>query len=123
MRGVFPALGFGAVAIRDANGEPLAAPPEGAYVPGPDFTTSTIITALRTRCRQTELSPEQMNALVSELLALAEFMNPSGHWDAHDVRNLAAAWQMWMTRPGPGSLEERVSQLTASGITINQAQP
>lgn len=108
--GIFPGSNQGAIVIRDEAGVPVGTPPPGAYVPGPDFNINGLLTALRTGRCESVWSPAQTNAFVSELLCLAEALDPTGTWDIHSLCNLSAAFQNWQN----GALR----RLLTEGLTL-----
>lgn len=90
MAGIFPETGNGGVVYRTADGECLDTTAENTYCPGPDFIANCDMTALSSNCNA-RLTPAQINAIVSELVALAEAMDPGMTWDCEAVNNLATA--------------------------------
>jgi hypothetical protein len=85
----------GGEVYRDAAGLPTN-PPDvtNAYSPAPAFTSSCLLTALPNTC-DARIEPQQINAIVSEMLSLAECMNPTGVWDCTSLRNLCVAFTAW----------------------------
>lgn len=93
--GIFPEDSAGAVIIRDAAGNPTyPAEVEKAYAPSPAFLATCAMTALPSNC-DARIEPRQINAIVSELVAFAECMDPNGPWDCASLRNLCAAFTEW----------------------------
>ena len=102
MSGIFPDAMFGGVIIRNTIG--VGTNPPGvvnAYVPPSTFVSTCQITALPSDCVG-RFAPQQMNAIQSELLALAVALNPSGTWNCGSVNNLAAGFAAWSNTPAPG---------------------
>jgi len=86
----------GAVVYRDSAGNPTS-PPEvhNAYSPLPAFKSTCDLTALPSNC-DARIEAKQINAIVSELLALAECFNPNGTWDCTKLNNLCTAFTAWV---------------------------
>ena len=98
MPGVFPEVENGAVIVRGLDGVctgTLEAP--NAYCPPATFTSTCAITALSEDC-VSRIKPSQINALVSEILCLANMLTPEGSWDCASNCNLAAAFEAWQTQ-------------------------
>ena len=86
----------GGVVIRDVNGIPVAQPEvKNAYAPPATFVATCDMTALPNNC-DARIDPQQINAIVSELVALAECFDPDGPWNCGSLTNLCAAFQAWM---------------------------
>jgi hypothetical protein len=85
----------GGLPVRDGAGNP-AYPPEveNAYSPAPIFISTCPITALPSNC-DARIEPKQINAIVSEILALAECWDANGPWDCAALANLCRAFQQW----------------------------
>ncbi|MBO4228386.1 hypothetical protein [Bradyrhizobium neotropicale] len=83
----------GGLVVRDEAGN-ATNPPNvpSAYVPAPAFVSSCLITALPAE----RIEAKQINAIVSELLALAEGFDPDGPWDCNVLTNLRAAFAEWV---------------------------
>jgi len=95
MTGIFPNIAAGGVEIRTAAGAPTNPPGvENAYAPLAQFITTCIPTALPSDC-EARIEPRQINAIVSELVALAECMDPNGPWNCASLNNLCAAFSTW----------------------------
>jgi hypothetical protein len=95
--GIFPEDIAGGVPIRNADGSPTNNPDvQNAYVPAPGFVSTCTMTALPTDC-EARIEPRQINAIVSELVALAECMDPNGPWNCNSVTNLCAAFTEWVS--------------------------
>ncbi len=85
----------GAVVIRDATGAPTNPPDvHGAYVPSAAFISTCLLTALPETC-EARIEPKQINAIVSELLAFAECLDPNGPWDCNSLTNICNAFTTW----------------------------
>lgn len=117
MAGIFPSSASGGVTIRDAAGAPVAAPGvANAYVPPAEFLTpGCALTALPAPpdC-SAKFDPSQINALVSELLALAVALDPDGPWTCASVQNVANAFAAWRDGTAPGSLADIIADETAA---------
>lgn len=98
----------GALTVRDSEGVrsvPSTVNPDTVYTPPPEFTFSGgNETALPSDCWG-RVDPEQVNAIVSELLALMVGLTPSGTFDCNSVTNLADAFAAWVT----GHVDTKVS--------------
>jgi len=96
MSSILPSLETGgAVIYRDADGVALnPVDVTNAYSPPPTFISSCPLTALPTTC-EARIEPGQINAIVSELIALAECFDPDGPWDCASVQNLCTAFTVW----------------------------
>ena len=94
--GIFPEDHAAAVVIRDVAGNPTYPPEvEKAYSPSPAFLSTCLMTALPSNC-EARIEPRQINAIVSELVAFAECMDPNGPWDCAALNNLCAAFNAWV---------------------------
>lgn len=83
------------VVYRDAAGNPTNPPNVfNAYPPLPEFLSTCLLTALPSTC-DARIEPRQINAIVSELLAFAECLDPTGTWDCNSLKNLCAAFTVW----------------------------
>jgi len=97
MPGILPDITTaGGEVYRDANGNPTF-PPEvqNAYSPPPTFISSCELTALPANC-DGRIEAKQVNAIVSEMLALAECFDPDGPWNCDSLTNLCAAFNVWV---------------------------
>jgi hypothetical protein len=85
----------GAVVYRDVNGQPTF-PDEvqNAYSPPPTFLSSCELTALPADC-DGRFEAKQANAIVSEMLSLAECWDPNGPWDCNSLNNLCTTFNVW----------------------------
>ena len=100
MPGIFPDPVVGGVTVRDAEGVCLApVNVQNAYCPPVAFVSSCEITALPSDC-SARITPAQINAIVSELLCLAETMDPNGPWNCNTLCNLATAFETWAAGQG-----------------------
>ena len=103
--GVFPELEAGGVVVRDFNGFPLNPPNvQNAHVPPPAFISTCELTALPSDCTA-RIEARQINAIVSELLSFAECLDPSGPWDCASLKNLCAAFQVWVDTASKPSVD------------------
>lgn len=100
MPGILPEVAAGAIVIRDAGGVCLN-PPDvmNAYCPPATFVTTCPITAVPSTC-EGRIEPRQINAIVSELMALAQCMDPDGPWDCSSLTNLCSAFTAWNVNDG-----------------------
>lgn len=97
MSGVFPDEITGGIVIRNPAGFPTNPPNvQNAYVPGPAYIITCPPTAIPSDCTA-RITPAQINAIVSELLALAECLDPDGPWNCNSVTNLCAAFMAYVT--------------------------
>jgi hypothetical protein len=67
---------------------------ENAYAPAPAFHATCDLTGLPSDCTA-RVEPRQVNAIVSELVSLAECLNPTGAWNCESLQNLCAAFAHW----------------------------
>jgi hypothetical protein len=97
MPSIFPDVeSAGALVVRDAAG--VALHPDGvqnAYSPPATYVANCLITGLPSDC-EARIEPRQINAIVSELVALAECLDPNGPWDCSSLKNLCAAFEAWL---------------------------
>jgi hypothetical protein len=85
----------GSVVIRDIDGNCLDV--EGvhnAYCPPDTYEMTCELTALPSDCNA-RFEPRQLNAIVSELVAFAECLDPDGPWDCTSLKNLCHAFTAW----------------------------
>ena len=102
MPGILPDLETaGAVVYRTIDGI-ATHPPDvvNAYPPAPPFHATCDLTALPTNC-DARIEPKQINAIVSELLSLAECWDPFGTWDCDQSEPWCAAFPPWAMRHNP----------------------
>jgi hypothetical protein len=96
MPGILPEIHTGgAVVYRDIDG--AATNPEdvtNAYAPPPAFISTCELTALPTTC-EARIEPGQINAIVSEMISLAECWDADGPWNCDSISNLCAAFTYW----------------------------
>ncbi|MGY2987723.1 hypothetical protein [Bradyrhizobium sp. USDA 4508] len=90
----------GGLVIRDDDGNPTnPSNVPSAYVPAPGYVIDCPPTALPADCTA-RITAEQMNSVVSELIALAECFDPDGPWSCNSLTNLCAAFNVkWATIP------------------------
>ena len=95
--GIFPSVGDGGVAVRDSGGNPIN--PAGVEnVSAPPASFAIINGAMRlfgSNPGTNLVRPSLLNAIISEIVALAAAMDPTGTWDAQGSGNLAAAFVRW----------------------------
>lgn len=95
MPGIFPETVSGGIIYRSTAGAcNVPAQVSNAYCPDVAFTTNCDLTALPNDCTA-RIAPAQVNAIVSELLGLAECMDPTGLWDCTALTNLCTAFKVW----------------------------
>lgn len=114
MASIFPDGGNGGVAVRDSSGVPI--PVSGvpnAYIPPAAFTTSCDLNYLRDDCFS-RISPAQMNAVTSELVCFANYLNPEGGWDCSSTCNLQTNFAAWVSRFVQQGVSEDLCLLPAS---------
>ena len=102
----------GGVVYRNADGScvtPIPADIINAYCPPPAFKSTCAITALPSNC-DARVEPRQINAIVSELLAFAACINPTGTWNCDSLQNLCAAFTAW-------------AQLNIAGVIVADTAP
>lgn len=95
MPGILPEGSSGAQVIRDGTvctPQPLV---NNAYCPPAGYAANCDITALPMSC-DAVITPAQINAIVSELMALAVCFDPNGPWDCNSVTNLCAHFNAWV---------------------------
>jgi hypothetical protein len=98
---IFPDTGSGAVVIRDIDGNCLAPPDvHNTYCPPDTYVMNCEVAAIPSTC-EARIEPRQINAIVSELLSLAECLDPDGPWDCNSVSNLCAAFEAWALANNP----------------------
>lgn len=97
MHGILPdPVTAGGLVYRDAAGNPTNPPNvQNAYSPAPAFLSTCELTALPADCTA-RIESKQINAIVSELLSFAECLDSNGPWDCTSLRNLCAAFNVWM---------------------------
>jgi hypothetical protein len=88
------------VVIRNLDGTPTGATNvQNAYVPASGFVANCELTALPNDCTA-RIEAKQINAIVSELTALAQCFDPNGPWDCNSLTNLCAAFSTWALSGG-----------------------
>lgn len=95
MSNIFPEVMGGGVEVTDASGAVLPGPFStvvNGYVPPATFHMACPVTYYAGRACDMRFQPYQINAIESELLALAAAMDPTGTWSCGRVTNLAAAY-------------------------------
>lgn len=103
MPGIFPELSDNAVVVRDENGQPVpAVGVSNAYIPVASFVTTCSMTALPDSC-YSKISPAQINAIVSELVCLAQAWSSTGEWDCNDLCNLSKSFNLWAANANGGN--------------------
>lgn len=94
--GIFPEDIAGGLIYRDSSGNPTNPPNvQNAYPPAPAFLSTCELTALPADCTA-RIEPRQINAIVSELVSLAECMDPDGTWDCNSLQNLCVAFTAYV---------------------------
>lgn len=92
MSGIFPNLTAGGLLVDNGDGIALnPADVSNAYTPAAPYTMTCDNLALPDNCTA-RIFPSQINALASELLCLAEKMNPTGTWNCDSQCNLSNAF-------------------------------
>ena len=107
MSSIFPDSAFGGVVTRNAAGLAVALPAGAINVRVPPAAfkfTGGLPTAYDLTCT-TRWSPPMMNAIVSEMVALAEAMTPTGTWNSSNLNNLAAAFAAWAAANAPNAAD------------------
>lgn len=95
MTGIFPEAVAGGLVIRNPDGTPTNPPGvQSAYVPAPGYVSDCDLTALPSDCTA-RIEAKQINAIVSELLALAECFDPDGPWQCTAPNNLCMSFTTW----------------------------
>jgi hypothetical protein len=103
MASIMPDASAGGVVVRDAAGVDTAAAatapsvytPDAAFVSCPQTAFPAASCALST--------PQQMNAISSELLGLAEALSPVGPWDCARSDNLKVLFDAYRSATGTGA--------------------
>lgn len=96
MAGIIPSTLAGAKVVRQQDGTVVDQPTvEYAYVPPAAFTTSCDLTYLPSDCTA-RLFPSQINAFQSEMMCLAQTLDPTGNWNCDQICNLSAAFIAWV---------------------------
>jgi hypothetical protein len=113
MPSIFPDQNTGGgVVYRDAAGNPIDLPHvHNAYSPAPGYIITCPPTALPSDC-EARIEPIQINAIVSELLALSECWDANGPWDCTHLNNLCRAFREWAKLLDGGTFEGTISPTT-----------
>lgn len=100
MTSIFPNTEAGGLIIRDPEtGAPVEQPEvENAAYPM-QLNISCDLTALPSTC-DAKVAPEQINAIVSELIAFYVAMAPTREWDCDSLDNLAEAFEQFVADLG-----------------------
>lgn len=97
MPGILPEEVAGGLPYRSLEGDPLHNDLiQNAYSPPATFVASCELTALPTDCTA-RIEARQINAIVSEMIALAECFDPNGPWSCPSITNLCRAFSQWVT--------------------------
>jgi hypothetical protein len=95
MSSIFPDTAAGGLPIRNPDGSTIDNPNVvNEYVPKPAYVSTCTLTALPSTC-DARIEPKQINAIVSEMLALAECWDANGPWDCTKLTNLCIAFNTW----------------------------
>lgn len=111
MPSALPILAAGAVVVPNLDAQ-------NVYIPLEDFTIGCDYTALPSTC-DARILPSQINAIISELIALAECFNPTGEWDCDALNNLCANFTVLNTQNQSvlDNHEARIAVLEGGGVT------
>lgn len=121
----------GALVVREEDGTrtiPAAVYGPSVFTPDADFEINCLQKALPFDCSG-RVDVNQINAIVSELLAFMAQLRPDGPFDCNSVTNLAGLWAAWVNGTDAGSLGEILSiyaplaspHFTGNPETPNQA--
>ncbi len=100
MAGILPDEVNGGLVFRDIDGNcAIPAGVQQVYCPPPTFDATCEMRALPSDCNA-RISAAQINAIVSELMALAVAMNPDGSWTCNSLTNLAANFAAYVGANG-----------------------
>jgi hypothetical protein len=95
MAGVFPNTSAGGALVRDLSGVCLSpVNVENAYCPPPQYGVSCELTALPNTCAA-QITPRQINAIVSEMLCFASSLSPTGTWNCGNLCNISSSFSQW----------------------------
>lgn len=110
MSSILPASGSGSVLSTDPN-------VVNVYIPPESFSISCDYTALPSSC-DARILPTQINAIVSEMIALMAYLNPDGSFDCFSVTNLTTSFNFYATLVDDSLTEisARVALLEGGGI-------
>lgn len=95
MPGILPDSTSGALVIRDGV---VCTPQQNvlnAFCPPPAYAANCDITALPSTC-DARITAAQINAIVSELMALAVCFDRNGPWNCNSITNLCAHFNTWV---------------------------
>ena len=96
MPSIMPAVGAGGIVVRDAAGSTVTTTGvANAYLPPATFRMTCAETLFGNNCAVNRPDFDQLNAVASEMLALAVAMTPAGTWNCASVTNLSAAFTSW----------------------------
>jgi hypothetical protein len=100
MSGIIPDSTNGGVIVRSLGGV-CVTPVDvtNAYCPDADFTSTCALRYLSDGCTA-RITSAQINAFQSEMLCLAETMNPNGNWNCGDLCNLSSSFTQWAASAG-----------------------
>ncbi len=122
MPGILPDTAAGGVAVQDGNGNATnPANVLNVYVPPAAFNFSCTQTGLPNDCTA-RIYPSQINALMSELICLAERFDPDGAWNCTSTCNVSTAVNNWLTETGTGTLNQAILD-AITGLTSNVNAP
>lgn len=114
MTAVLPDASNGGLPYRTVSGAcSVPAAVQNAYCPAAAFTTTCDLTALPSDCTA-RITAAQINAIVSEMLALAECFNPTGTWNCASLTNLCSNFTAYRTGTGPGTLDADVGRIVCA---------
>lgn len=110
MGSIIPDLGAGAVSVNDPD-------VANAYIPPESFSISCEYVVLPSTCLA-RILPSQINAIVSEMIALMAVFDPDGEFDCTSVNNLATNFTVYADNviEALDSLNERVTSLEGGGV-------
>lgn len=121
MTSIFPDASANGVVIRDIDGNPVVASNvENAYVPDPAFEMTCEVRALPTDCFSV-IQPSQVNAIVSEMLCLAQTFSPTGVWDCASLCNLSEAFNTWVAGFAGGGGGDVCLSAVSDGTEVDAA--
>lgn len=98
MASIFPEANNGGTIVRDGDGQPIPVTNvPNSYVPPASFGTSCDLTYLYNDCFS-RISPAQINAMQSEMLCFATWLDPEGSWDCDSLCNISTAMENFISR-------------------------
>lgn len=131
MPGIIPDAAASGLVVRTQEGEIIDQPTvRNAYIPSEDFSTTCDLAYLPSDC-SARISPSQINAFQSEMICLAETLNPTGTWNCESLCNLSTAFSAWIEEYDPSnwicSLEpsepsEETVLITCTGGALGQTE-